>query len=473
VKNKSLINLFSSGLQAIAIQIFGVAFFYIISLYLTKDSFGLISWCIAVSSFITVVLGLGLEQSVVRRVALSKTSFWVVYAFLLHTIISSVIISGILFIIYFFSPDKTGALRYLPWIFFSQALLYIATPLKQYLNAKEKFTPYGIISFVSNLSKTVLAIVLVSKNALTIPAVIYMLIGFSLFELIALLVYVVQKNEFQVAVKRSAYTKLVKESLPLYLASLFDTSLSRMDWILLGLLSTNIATADYSFAYRAYEVAKIPAFIIGPIILPKFVRLFSSNDILDGEKKKQINDLFTIEIFFATCVVLCLNIVWADCVGFITHGKYGSSNSVVFFILSLCLPFQFIINMFWTICYAEKKYREISTVNIITAISNIALNLVLIPIYGGQGAAIAFVSAILIQTAAYYYYVQKSAMSFSFIPLVILIIIAISSYGLSSYITVNIWLRVIIALPLYLLLSLLLKQVGKQHLNTIKLYLKR
>jgi O-antigen/teichoic acid export membrane protein len=80
-KNKLVINFFSSGLQAIAIQVLGSLFFYFISVYLTKTDFGAISWINAVCLFITTLLGFGLEQVVVRRIAASNRSDWAAGAF--------------------------------------------------------------------------------------------------------------------------------------------------------------------------------------------------------------------------------------------------------------------------------------------------------------------------------------------------------------------------------------------------------
>jgi len=86
VKNKLLVKIFSSGLQAISVQILGGVFFYFISIYISKDEFGIISWTNAVSVFLTTILGFGLEQVVVRRIAASKRSDWAAAAFFIHSI---------------------------------------------------------------------------------------------------------------------------------------------------------------------------------------------------------------------------------------------------------------------------------------------------------------------------------------------------------------------------------------------------
>src|SRR5205814_650195 len=114
-----------------------------------------------------------------------------------------------------------------------------------------------------------------------------------------------------------------------------------------------------------------------------------------------IKRFFVLEMFFGVCLVLCINMLWTPVVVYFTHGKYGVANAMQFFILSCCLPFQFFINLLWTLCFAGKKYRSVSVITIISAVSNLLLNLVLIPLLGGMGAAKAFLIANFIQAGGY------------------------------------------------------------------------
>ncbi|MEI9943374.1 MAG: hypothetical protein WDN26_04065 [Chitinophagaceae bacterium] len=66
------------------------------------------------------------------------------------------------------------------------------------------------------------------------------------------------------------YFVLIKESLPLAGAVIMNVSIARIDWILLGLFTTDEQTAEYSFAYRAFELSPFPLLIIAPILLSRF-----------------------------------------------------------------------------------------------------------------------------------------------------------------------------------------------------------
>jgi O-antigen/teichoic acid export membrane protein len=474
VKNTIFNKFFSSGIQAIAVQVLGIFFFYFISLYLSKENFGLISWANASCVFLTTILSCGMEQVIVRRIAVSKTSDWSAAAYLFHSFIGSVILFLAIIALHSFYKNSVS-LSFLPLFFLAQSIIYIASPLKQFLNAKEKFTPYGIIALLSNSAKLLTVFFIVKKNALSIGNIALVLIIFAVFELLCLLIYILSKPSFnfKLRFKFNAYLKLLKEASPQYIAVIFDSGLSRMDWVLLGIISTNVVTADYSFAYRAFEISRLPIAIIAPVILPYFSRILIQNKKFDSEKKTFISKLFTIEMFFAVCLILGLNILWTPVISYITHGKYGASNAIQFLILSLCIPFQFFINLLWTLCFAGKRYRSVSIITITSACCNLMLNLVLIPFWGGNGAAIAFLITSIIQASGYYSVVAREFVTLPIKRATLFFLIAIIIYFLSCLLTNIIILRFFIAIVLYIVTNIFLRQIDKSYLVSFRLLLRK
>lgn len=467
MKNKLLKNLFSSGLQAVAIQLLGVFFFIYLSFHLSKEEFGIISFMNARAMFIITFLSLGMEQIVIRRIASSKSSDWAAAAYLIHAIVSSVVTIAVLYVLGLTITEWKGA-HILTWFFTAQALIFMGTPLKQFLNAKEKFAPYGIIAIISNIGKLVLAWFLLTKHLLDIYGVIWILIGCSLFEFIALLIYTLATTSFSFKFRFSAYLKLVKESRAQFLSVIFDSGLSRIDWILLSIISTNAITGDYTFAYRAFELARLPIVIIAPIILSRFSRILATSGKLDDERRGQFNNLLSIEMFLAVCIPLLLNIVWSPFIGYVFDNKYGPSNAVEFAMLSASIPLHFLINLFWTVSFSAKKYRQVSTITIIAAIANLVLNLVLIPVYGGAGAAMAFVVTSLVQAILCYKLVHQQIANVDISPLPIFLICGSLAYITAIYLTENIFLQLLIAIVVYIILSLLTGQLKKNKLRTLK-----
>lgn len=473
MKNKLFVKLFSSGLQAVAVQILGAVFFYLISLYLSKDTFGIISWMNAVAMFLTTLLGFGLDQVVVRRIAVSRQSDWAAAAFFAHSITGTLIAFFLLLLLQSLSYHQS-IYRLLPWFFAAQGLIYIGIPLKQFLNAKERFMPYGIIAVVSNTGKIATAWILFRNGQLDIHAVMLILIGWSAFELACLLIYLLIKTTFSVRFPVKAYIKLLKEAATPYLSVLFDMSLSRTDWILLGAITTNTILADYSFAYRAFELARLPMVIIAPIILPRLSRLMAANNNRpNADTQQSINTFGAVELFFVLLIPLILNILWEPVVSLITNGKYGHSDAKEFLILSLCIPMQLFVNLLWSACFGARKYRPVTSITITCAVANLSLNLAMIPIWGGIGAALAFLLTSLLQCGLYYRLVRKQIMAIQLRPLAWFIVTAVVAYIIAVHLPVNFMIRLVVVVVLYLLTNILSKQITKQQLYHFKSFLTR
>ncbi|MFC0517077.1 oligosaccharide flippase family protein [Mucilaginibacter angelicae] len=467
LRNKAFIRFFSSGLQALALQVLGSVFFYVISVYLSKDSFGAISWMNALSIFITTILGFGLEQVVIRRIAASQRSDWAAAAFLFHSLAAFLVTLTLLALL---SLVLHGEIYHvLPWFFIAQGLLFMGIPLKQFLNAKEKFTPYGVIAIISNSLRVCGAFYLVAVHQLQVRSIIMVMICTAGAELLALLIYVITKTDFSFKFRFQAYKKLIKESTAQYVSVIFDMSLSRMDWLLLGFMASKAVLADYSFAYRAYELSRLPMLIIAPVILPRLSRLMTLKPT--NELQEQVNSFNTAELLLAMLLPLVFNILWTPVVGMITGGKYGATNAAEFLVLSLCIPLQFFINLLWSLSFSVKKYKAVSSVTVACAITNIALNLILIPLFNGIGSAVAFLITNILQAVLYYRLVNKHIMHISLRPFMILLPTALAGWFITSSINIHFLFRLLLGIAFYLLVALVSKQLSRRTIQNSKQFL--
>jgi O-antigen/teichoic acid export membrane protein len=471
LKSNLLKNIFSSGLQAIAVQVLGVTFFLIASFYLSKDDFGIISWANALCIMLTTLLSVGMEQVVFRRIAVSSRSDWAATAFLLHAFAGSAI--GLIILSLFSAFGHDTKLQFLPLFFIAQAFTYMGTPLKQMLNAKQKFTPYGIIAVCSNTLKIVLSLVYVKGVGLTMGVAVGIMILCAAIEFFSLLIYVRKNEHFRFHFRLQAYKKLVKESMPQYISVIFDSSLSRIDWILLGILGTAAMTAEYSFAYRAFELARLPITVVAPILLAKFAKILSAEMKMDEGKKAVVKDIFQMEMFIAVFIPLLLNILWTPVLESLFHGKYGANNSLEFFLLSLNIPFLFAINLVWTICFTGKLYRKIANVTIGSAVANLILNIILIPKFSGTGAAIAFLATTILQLLAYSMLLRTASVTFRMYSIVAYFIMAGIAYITVIYALKNIFLQLVVSAAIYIVLCIIFRLIKRSHLQTLQVFLKK
>lgn len=470
MKGKLIKSLFSSGLQAISVQVLGVVFLGIVAYYLSDEEFGIISWANALSMFITTIIGFGLEQIVVRRIAASSTSNWAAAAFLFHVFIGSLIGISIVTLFANNCSNCREAVRYLPLFYVAQSIILLIVPLKQFLNAKHIFTPYGVIAVISNILKIAVAFVLVTRSYLAVNVVAFIFICTSLLEFIFLLIYILAKTDFSFRFKMQAYKKLIKEAAPQYLSAVFDTTLSRIDWILLGIIGVSYAaTGAYSFAYRAYELSRLPIVIVAPVILNIFANQLAKDGHLSDEKKQTVNSLFTVQSFIAVLIPLVFCIIWAPVLDSIPNfaDKYGSKNEAEFVILSVCVPLHFFINLLWTLSFSARKYRKITTITIITASSNVVLNLALIPFYNGIGAAAAYLLTTIIQVTLYYKLVKVYIIKIPVRPMLVFILIAAIVYLLAARFNIHVVVKVTAAVIIYVAAGFGTRIISKQNLRTL------
>lgn len=476
MKNSLLKSFFSSGVQAIAVQVLGVAFFYIVAKYMPKHEFGIVNWVNATTIILITLTSFGLDQVVVRRIASSKSSDWAASAYLFHMFISSLLTFIVLILITLLLNKEASSyekLQFLPLFFAVQAIVYLVYPLKQFLNAKHNFIPYAVIAIISNIIKLLLVIAYVKFQLLSIINVGVILGICAFIEFIAMLAYVLIKTDFSFRFKPAAYFKLLKEASPQYVSVIFDVSLARSDWFLLGILSTAAVTAEYSIAYRAFEISRLPVTVIAPVILNIFAKMLLGANRPEAGKQKLIRELYTIEIFAAMMLPLVLNIVWSPVLDLVFKGEYGSVNEIQFLILSVSIPLMFIINLLWTLAFSIKKYKQISFIIFLGAIGNIVLNLILIPQYQGTGAAIAFLLTVIIQLLFYYRLIHKYVMKFSILIPAVLFLAAAAAYVAALYLSDNIVLRVFASLIIYIVLALATKTVTISHFMTLKQLLKK
>lgn len=465
---------FSSGLQAIAVQVLGVLFIVVVAKVLPKEEFGIIQWANATAMFITTLLSFGMEQVVVRRIASSSSSDWAASAFLFHNFIGSLLAFCLTLLAAYLLPDPRGAILYLPLFFAAQAIIFLVTPLKQFLNAKHLFTPYGIIAVFSNGCKIILAVILVKQDNFNIITTGNVLVACALIELIALLIYVKTKTSFRLRFRFSAYKKLIKESMPQYMAVVFDSSLSRLDIILLGIIGGSYAAmGEYGFAYRAYEIARLPIVIIAPVILNVFARLLSSADGITTDVQQQIKKLYTVEIFIAVLIPLTLNILWSPLLDYFLDNKYGSANATVFLLLSVCVPLHFFVNLMWTMSFAAKKYKKIASLTMFSAVLNLVLNIALIPFWGGVGAAVAYLITTIFQTLAYYLLVNKHMMHMPLYTLFRFLAVAAIAYLIVIFIPIHVGFQLILAVMIYVSLNFVTRWIDFEHFRNLKTYLEK
>ncbi|MDB5147445.1 MAG: hypothetical protein JWQ57_1465, partial [Mucilaginibacter sp.] len=190
-----------------------------------------------------------------------------------------------------------------------------------------------------------------------------------------------------------------------------------------------------------------------------------------NELQEQVNSFNTAELLLAMLLPLVFNILWTPVVGMITGDKYGATNAAEFLILSLCIPLQFFINLLWSLSFSVKKYKAVSSVTVACAITNIALNLILIPLFNGIGSAVAFLITNILQAILYYRLVNKHVMHISLRPFIILLPTVLVGWFITASLSIHFLFRLLLGIAFYLLVAVISKQLSRRTIQNSKQFL--
>ena len=394
-------NVSSSTLQLATNQVTGLVIFYILSKEMDKASFGNFNWALAVLLIFFGILPCGIDQLVVKKIASGESRFPVIPLYILHVCVTGIFFYSLLLVSYFLFPS--GSIHYfLLFLATGKLFTFFSTPYKQLCAGLERFRLLLFMSVGAGVSRTFLLLILYFIDQLSLRNILAVFITGDFIELI---VTVVLSRRYLKAPLRpcfdtAAYRQLLKEALPQLGTAVLAVVMARMDWILIGIFLPAERLAEYSFAYKVYELSAFPLLIIAPLLIPRFSKIFRDKQIPEATVNN-LKALLSIELMIASLTSMILVIAWVPVIDFITEGKYGHANGRTVFILSLCISFVYFNNFFWTIHFSCSRLKEIFWIFTATFAVNTIGGVILIPLFHNEGAAAAFLLSLVVQSVLF------------------------------------------------------------------------
>lgn len=450
-KKKLIRDISANTLQTVVTQVFGLIIFYITSKYLQKDDFGQLNWCMAVGSTIIAVSSLGLDLVFVKRIALGQNVLILSGIHFFHTLVVGLVLCGVAFLVKQFLPSFTSVHPFFFYVFLNLALANVANSFKLCLNGLEAYRQLAFMSFCINTFKLVAIISLYLFARFDIMNVILAYTLTSLFEFI-LGYYMMSRSlsrRVKPLLKIMEYKYFILESLPQLGVVVFDSALARIDWILLGIISTASATAEYSFAYKIFELSKLPLLIIAPVVLTRFSKLFSGDNVISDKHKDEIGTFFKLEMFVIMFIPIVLAVTWTPLIDYFTNNKYGAVNELNYRILALCVPLHGVINFLWTMGFVQGQLKKILFITVTVSGLNILANAIFIPVYGALGSSLAFLTCTLIQLLLYLKYIDQKQVKLNYVNVILSLLSAFLSVLISKFLLDNVIYAAILAVILH------------------------
>jgi len=297
-----------------------------------------------------------------------------------------------------------------------------------------------------------------------------------------LAIYVIKKFAFPIKKDGPYHTPIKKEllffSLPLLVVAMLNMIMTWTDTLMLGYFKTAEIVGLYNAAIPLAQLIPIAltsaAFLYTPIVS----ELYSKNLVREIGRTYQV---LTKWIFSSTLPIFFILFLFPETVLNLLFGINYVSASIALRFLSLGFMFHAFLGLNGLTLMVMGKTRFLMCTSLIAAISNIALNITLIPLFSIEGAAIAsliayFVANILNSTKLY----QLSGIhpfTWNYLkPIGISIILLALIYFLASHFEVKLWILLIfliIFLFSYLILILLTKSFDKEDIELFLVMEKR
>ena len=392
-------NVSASTIQMATNQVTGLIIFYVLSKEMDKASFGNFNWALAALLICFGILQCGIDQLIVKKIASGESSFPVVPLYISHVCVTGILFLSVMLISYLLFSHNT-ILYVLLVLTVGRLFAFFSSPFKLLCAGLEKFRLLLFMSVGAGISRTFLLLVLYYLDRLSsLKNILAVFITGDFIELV-ITIFISRKYlkaSLQPYFNLVAYKRLFKEALPPLGTAVLAVVIARLDWILIGIFQPAERLAEYSFAYKIYELSAFPLLIIAPLLIPRFSKIFRDKQV-DAATVNNLKALLSFELMIASLTSIILVILWVPVIDFITEGKYGYVNRQTIFILSLCTSFVYFNNFFWTIYFSCSRLKEIFWIFTAAFAVNLIGDIILIPLFHNEGAAAACLLSLMTQS---------------------------------------------------------------------------
>lgn len=460
-------NTIALTLAQIVPMLLGIILVFYIARILGDVGFGKYSFAFAFTGLFAVLSDLGLNTLTVREVARDKFR---ASKYLGNIAIINIILSVLTLTLIFFAinsmdypPDTTMAVYI---IAFSLVVTSISQLFKSIFRAFEKME----YEFLINTSRTIIVVSL----GLFVLFAGYGLIGLVLVHLLASVFDFLLS--LSICLKKFAVPKLeidlpfwkhsIRTALPLGFVYIFAVIYGQIDITMLSVMCGDAVVGWYSAAYKLRSVlGLIPASFMGAAF-PVMSRFFeSSTKSLEILYERSFRYLLSLALPIAVGTTIL-----ADRIILLLYGAQYVNSIIALQILIWAIVVGFTAWVLEYILFSINRQGICSITSGIGAVSNVILNLLLIPTMSYIGASIATVITTAMVFGIYLYLVFKSG--YKLVVHKISIKPLIASFVMGGFIYwfngINLFLLVLLAAILYLGALYTLKGISQDDIRMFK-----
>jgi O-antigen/teichoic acid export membrane protein len=441
--------------------------------YFTPSEYGIIDILVILASIIKIVIPLEITQAVGRffsdsenetdRKKIVSTAFlFTLIMYSLFLILTTTFSSPLSMILL----DSEGLEHVFVISMISTAIGGVFYFLQHQLRwqLKAKFNAYSSILFsLLSVSSTLYFIMGLS---LGIIGVFYgLIIGYTIAGLLA---FYYAKEEFGFYFNAKNLKLLLAFSLPLVPSSIGVFISMYIDRVAIKSILTLHDVGIYALGYKVASIISILLIGFQSALTPLIYKNYQNE-----ETPREIANIFSYFSLIALSILLAISLFKGEIVLIFSTAEYYAATSVVT-LLSLSIIFAKMF-IFTPGLIINKKTKVISLINIVSAISNILLNILLIPFMGIKGAALATLISSVLLFLLYLYngqkyykipYEWKKVLGAFFAVIIIIFITNI----LNNHIVLNFLIKLMLLVTCIILMMVLF--IGKMNFRKFISYIK-
>jgi O-antigen/teichoic acid export membrane protein len=172
---------------------------------------------------------------------------------------------------------------------------------------------------------------------------------------------------------------------PLALSTCLSAVYLRIDQVMLGQMAGFAEVGAYAIAARVVEVTYVIPAVLAAAVFPAMVK---SKDVDGREYAARMQRLFDLAIWVAICLSIALALTAGSLVELLVGHAYAGATPVLAVLAWMPVwAFFGMLRQRWLV--VENELRAALSIDLLACVLNVACNLLLIPLYGAMGAALA------------------------------------------------------------------------------------
>ncbi len=352
--------------------------------YLGPEKFGSLNFVIAFAATLEIFTSLGLRSILIKRIVIdSETQFISINsAFTLRIIASLIIIPVGYFVLKGIKGDETTIM--ISYLILSSVFFRNFDVIENWFQALVKSKYSAIAKIISFSTYAVIRIILILIGASLFSfALAFLIEGIIRACGLAYFYFKVSKKVVSIQISKEITKDLIDKSWPLLFSAIAVVVYMKIDVIMLGVLKNDYETGLYAAVSRISEIIYNIPTIASVTFFPILLKSKKINDVLFIKRMQILYDILT-PIMISVAIIISL--VSKQTISVLFGDKYFDAYEMLIIHVwsGVFITFS-VIRSRWII--AEDLQIYVLICQLLGAISNILLNFIFIPEYGGVGAS--------------------------------------------------------------------------------------